>query len=212
MKILRLDIDGLRCVQHARIVSTGGVQFLLGANGAGKTTVLEAMHLLGYGRSFRSGQRDAVIQRGASESRCSRKSSASRAAVSDRVAAGRATGQRLDGPTCQFRRVVPRLPSGVSNRVACPHRRVSGGSPRFLDWTVFHVEQTSPSLAPLQRALNKGTPGCALAGLTLLQSWSKSWRNQLTVSHARRPCWRNCAGVKKIRRGFSAELGAPRWC
>jgi hypothetical protein len=68
MRIRRVDVEGLRCLQSLRLQPGPGVQFLCGSNGAGKTTLLESLHLLGYGRSFRSGQRDAVIARGCSES------------------------------------------------------------------------------------------------------------------------------------------------
>jgi DNA replication and repair protein RecF len=44
-----------------------GLNYLIGPNGSGKTSVLEAMHLLGLGRSFRSAQLNRVIQHHAKE-------------------------------------------------------------------------------------------------------------------------------------------------
>ena len=41
-----------------------GLNVLIGPNGAGKSSVLEAVYLLSHGRSFRSGARDALVQRG----------------------------------------------------------------------------------------------------------------------------------------------------
>src|SRR5690606_39930592 len=43
-----------------------GLNLLVGDNGAGKTSVLEAIHLLAYGRSFRGRVRDGLVASDAS--------------------------------------------------------------------------------------------------------------------------------------------------
>jgi DNA replication and repair protein RecF len=65
MRLERLQLRGLRSVSEAALDLHPGFNVLIGANGAGKTSVLEAIFLLSHGRSFRSGAREALVQRGA---------------------------------------------------------------------------------------------------------------------------------------------------
>ncbi len=48
-----LKIDGLRNIEHTEVDLGGGRSLVVGANGSGKTSVLEAIYLLARGRSFR---------------------------------------------------------------------------------------------------------------------------------------------------------------
>lgn len=144
MKIVRLDIEGLRCIAQARVLPREDVLFFAGANGAGKTTVLEALHLLGYGRSFRSGMRDAVIRRGALESVVF--------AEVDRGALGRhRLGLRRGASDWAARVDEQEVSSLVELFRHCPavcfepgsHALIAGSSDErraYLDWSVFHVE------------------------------------------------------------------------
>ena len=144
MRIDRLDIAGLRCLQKVRIAPTAGVNMFVGANGAGKTTVLEALHLLGFGRSFRAGPRDAVIARGASDSVIF-------AEVVDSHHGQHRVGLRR-GAADWAARVDDSDVAGLLELFRfCPvvcfepgtHALIAGpGELRraFLDWSVFHVE------------------------------------------------------------------------
>ena len=49
-----LRIDNVRNLSGISLEGFAGVNILYGSNGAGKTSVLEAIHYLGTGRSFRS--------------------------------------------------------------------------------------------------------------------------------------------------------------
>ena len=53
MYVTRLDIAGLRRFERVSLLPDPGLNLLTGQNGAGKTSVLEALHLMAYGRSFR---------------------------------------------------------------------------------------------------------------------------------------------------------------
>ncbi len=48
-----LRIDGLRNIEHTEVDLSGPRSLFVGANGSGKTTVLEAVYLLARGKSFR---------------------------------------------------------------------------------------------------------------------------------------------------------------
>src|SRR5687768_14655427 len=64
MWIETLRVEHLRSVGSAELTLSPGANLIMGPNGAGKTSLLEAAFLLSYGRSFRRGGREALIQRG----------------------------------------------------------------------------------------------------------------------------------------------------
>ncbi|MGX7904142.1 AAA family ATPase, partial [Klebsiella pneumoniae] len=62
MSLSRLLIKDFRNIEHADLALSPGFNFLVGANGSGKTSVLEAIYTLGHGRAFRSLQIGRVIR------------------------------------------------------------------------------------------------------------------------------------------------------
>lgn len=58
MSVKRLEIENLRLYRQAVLEPDPRANLIVGANASGKTTLLEAVHLLGTGRSFRSGGLD----------------------------------------------------------------------------------------------------------------------------------------------------------
>ncbi|TKB51897.1 DNA replication/repair protein RecF [Ferrimonas aestuarii] len=62
MSISQLTINQFRNIEAAALTPAGGLNLIYGANGSGKTSVLEAIWFLGLGRSFRSNQAQRVIQ------------------------------------------------------------------------------------------------------------------------------------------------------
>jgi len=63
----RLDIHDLRNLESVRIDLAPGLNYFFGDNGAGKTAILEAVHLLARGRSFRTQHAAELIRRGAEQ-------------------------------------------------------------------------------------------------------------------------------------------------
>lgn len=144
MRLTRLDIQRLRRLEPVSINPGPTLNWITGDNGAGKTSLLEAIHLLAYGRSFRGPVRDGLIRTGAESLEVFAEwQEASR----QRRVGLRHTGQtwegRLDGATatalgelCAALAVVTFEPGS--------HALVSGGGEprrRWLDWGLFHVEQ-----------------------------------------------------------------------
>lgn len=64
MRLGWLEAWNLRCWERLRIETDTGLNLLTGANGTGKSSVLEAIGLLGRGRSFRGGAREALLREG----------------------------------------------------------------------------------------------------------------------------------------------------
>lgn len=144
MHIRRLQIQGLRSLDDAHLDLEAGVNLLIGPNGAGKSSVLEAVYLLSHARSFRSGARDALLQRGRDEL------SVYAEVVEDpqrlhRLGLGR-KGNRwqvhINGVSpCTLGEMVGHC------AVICfepgSHALIAGAAEerrRYLDWGVFHVE------------------------------------------------------------------------
>ena len=65
MGLTNLEISGFRVFSRTTIAfPTEGITVLVGPNGTGKTSVLEAVGLLGIGRSFRGATKDTMIKNG----------------------------------------------------------------------------------------------------------------------------------------------------
>jgi DNA replication and repair protein RecF len=145
MKVTRLDIRNLRSLRDASMTPGPGLNLITGDNGAGKSSVLEALHLMAYGRSFRGRVRDGIVRTGSDALEIYVEWAEADGARS-RKAGLRHTGQgwegRLDGETvahlgdlCAALMVVTVEPGS--------HSLISGGGEtrrRFLDWGLFHVE------------------------------------------------------------------------
>ncbi|QFI56336.1 DNA replication/repair protein RecF [Aeromonas simiae] len=64
MTLLRLQLSQFRNIEQASLELSPGLNVLVGRNGSGKTSVLEAIHYLGLGRSFRTHLTGRVIRQG----------------------------------------------------------------------------------------------------------------------------------------------------
>ena len=64
MSVQQISIQRLRNLTHVEVDFDEGINLLYGLNASGKTSVLEAIHMLGLGRSFRSLKLTSVIAQG----------------------------------------------------------------------------------------------------------------------------------------------------
>lgn len=146
MRLTRLRISQLRCFQTVELTLTPGMNLLIGPNGAGKSSVIEAVHLLGYGRSFRGRVRDGLIRTGADHLEIY-------AEWEEDAGRSRRVGLRHSGHSWEAR-LDATIASNLTELCAeiavvtfepGSHDLIGGGAEhrrRFLDWGVFHVEQT----------------------------------------------------------------------
>ena len=147
MQLNRLDIRDLRNLADVSLSPGPGINLLLGDNGAGKSSVLEGLHLLAYGRSFRGRVRDGLVRSGRPALEVYAEWHEAANADRNRRAGLRHTGQdwtgRLDGVDVQQLGVLCAALMVVTFEPGS-HALVSGSSEvrrRFLDWGLFHVEQ-----------------------------------------------------------------------
>ncbi|RXR06058.1 DNA replication/repair protein RecF [Pseudoxanthomonas composti] len=153
MLVTRLTGSQIRRFAGFQLELGPGLNVITGENGAGKTTVLEALHVMAYGRSFRGRVRDGLIRSHADaleifveweEQRLGRQRRAG-LRHSGQQWEGRLDGQNVAqlGDLCAAFAVVTFEPGS--------HALVTGSAEarrRYLDWGLFHVE---PGFLPLWR-------------------------------------------------------------
>ncbi len=141
----RLDIHDLRNLESVRLQLCPGLNYFHGENGAGKTAILEAVHLLARGRSFRGTQSTELIRRGCSQVRVNTRVVDEHRGTLD-IALARSRGERtelrIDGqPGRKLSQVAALLPLQVM--VPSLSDLVFGGPGerrQWLDWGLFHVK------------------------------------------------------------------------
>lgn len=143
MTLRRVQVTDFRCLQSVALDLDPHFTLVSGPNASGKTSLLEAIYLLGRGRSFRTRRLDHLIRRGRE-----------RFVVFGEVDAfGRRISLGVDGSSAGIRgklggdrvaslaELAPLLPVQIIDPEI--HRLIEEGPSRrrrFLDWGVFHVE------------------------------------------------------------------------
>lgn len=145
MRITRIDMTGLRRFERAGLVPGPGLNLLTGDNGAGKTSVLEALHLMAYGRSFRGRVRDGLVRTGTETLEVFiewQEGDSGRLRKAGLRHTGHLWEGRLDGaPVAHLGDLCAAL--AVVTFEPGSHALVTGGAEtrrRLLDWGLFHVE------------------------------------------------------------------------
>ncbi len=144
MTLRRLQVTDFRCLQRIDLVPDPDFTFICGANASGKTSLLEAIYLLGRGRSFRTRRLDPIFRRGAERFVVFGEAKAGDRDVPLGVE-GSTTGlrARIDGRNAAS---LAELALALPTQIIDPevHKLIEEGPGRrrrFLDWGVFHVEQ-----------------------------------------------------------------------
>ncbi len=160
MVLQRLTVSGVRNLQPVTLMLSPTINLFYGANGSGKTSLLEAIHLLGLARSFRSSRIYPVIAHAAAE--CT--------VFGEGLVGGGA--QALGVTRCRSNELAIRI-NGQAVRTAAelarqlPLQLINPDSFRFLegtpklrrqllDWGLFHVEHRFfPIWQSFQQALRQ---------------------------------------------------------
>jgi DNA replication and repair protein RecF len=151
MSLIQLGVANVRCIEQAELDVPSGLTLVWGGNGSGKTSLLEAIFILGRGRSFRTRNTHRLIRRGQNHLRVTGKVDGPAgvpAAVGVEVAGtgesrtGAGITARVSGRPVQS---LAELSQVFPVQVIEPgvHRLVEEGGyrrRRWMDWAVFHVE------------------------------------------------------------------------
>lgn len=140
MNIDRLHIERLRNLDSVTLNHLQSVNVLYGINGSGKTSILEAIHLLSTGRSFRSSLLRQMIQKNHADALIRCESGVHRFGMLKRVDGEQILKQ--DGVVLSNQSELARqLPVQVIDPEGLGLLD-SGSKPRrqLMDWLMFHVE------------------------------------------------------------------------
>src|SRR6187402_3123072 len=145
MPLAELRIQNLRCIESAQLNFSPELNLIAGANGAGKTSILEAIFLLGRGRSFRTRSSERLIRHGQPTLTVfGRTDDEPPQQAGIEISADGGTRARINGENAVSMLAL----SGVLPVQAIDpeiHKLVDQGPERrrrWLDWLVFHVEPT----------------------------------------------------------------------
>lgn len=195
MQISRLALHRFRRFEAVEWNPAPGINLITGDNGAGKTSLLEALHLMAYGRSFRGRVRDGLVRSGAESLEVFVEWTEGGATTDRRRRAGLQHGGqqwrgRLDGEDVQQLGSLCAALAVVTFEPGS-HALIHGsGEPRrrFMDWALFHVEpdflglwrRYSRALKQRNALLKRG------AAASLLDAWDRELAETGDVLTSRR--------------------------
>lgn len=138
----KLSISKLRNLDSITLKPSPGFNLIYGANGSGKTSLLEAIFLLGRGKTFRSSSKAPIIQEAADECAIFAELEGSQTLGFSSSRLGEQK-THINGSKASSRAELANvLPLQMLNADAF---KILEGGPSvrraYLDWGVFHVEQ-----------------------------------------------------------------------
>jgi DNA replication and repair protein RecF len=143
MSLRRVQVTDFRCLQSAALDLDPRFTLISGPNASGKTSLLEAIYLLGRGRSFRTRRLDHLIRHGTSQFVVFGEVQTPDRQIPLGVE-GSAVGVRAriaGAKAASLAELALMLPVQIIDPEV--HRLIEEGPSRrrrFLDWGVFHVE------------------------------------------------------------------------
>lgn len=144
MAIVKLSVTGLRNLQPVTLSFSPLINIFYGDNGSGKTSVLEAIHLLGLARSFRSHKINTVINYQAND--CIIFGQIANNQLTHQLGIQRnKQGELIIKQNGQQIRTAIELADILPLQIINPDSfKLLEGSPKlrrqFIDWGVFHSE------------------------------------------------------------------------
>jgi DNA replication and repair protein RecF len=193
-----LALSGFRCFGTAELQFSPRLNVITGENGGGKTSLLEAVYLLGRGRSFRAADSRVLIQKGSVAADVTGwlggRDSGNRLRVHVRAGGTDVTiGPQSGSSVAELVGLFPvqAIPTNVGEIIQGP----PDARRRMLDWGVFHVEHSylrnwrefRRALAQRNAALRAGDSDDVL----------DAWEQELAAA---------AAGVDDMRKGYLERL------
>jgi DNA replication and repair protein RecF len=200
MLLQQLDLFNFRNFSRFTLQLAPGFNLICGANGSGKSSILEAVHIMGLGRSFRTQQLQQAIQQQAERYAIHaqiQKDGSHWQLGTEKAAHGKAL-YKADNKPSTMANLAQLLP--LQAITAESQQLLQGSSEsrrRFFDWLMFHVE---PSFLPnwqqyqnllLQRnALLKHPPSSRQTLETMLKAWDCDFiKTSTTIQQLRNHIW-----------------------
>lgn len=143
MSLAFVSAENVRCIERAEFELHGAQNLIWGTNGSGKTSLLEAIFILGRGRSFRTRNTERVIRHGQRQLVVfGRTLGEPERTLGVRATRAAATVAKVGGV---FVTSLAELSEVFPVQVLDPgiHKLVEEGGlgrRRWLDWATFHVE------------------------------------------------------------------------
>ncbi|HEY7641166.1 MAG TPA: DNA replication/repair protein RecF [Steroidobacteraceae bacterium] len=193
-----IDIENFRCIRSARLELDPRATGIVGENGSGKTSLLEAIYFLAHGRSFRTNQREKLQAPHTEFLRVVGRIDTPRGVLVAGIEYGRQgtranlAGQGVSG----IAEIAEILPVQVIDPGV--HRLIEEGSARrrrLLDWGVFHVKHEFLAVwRRYQRALHQRNAALRAAGAEPVFA---AWERELSIAGHR---------VDELRSEYAAQL------
>ncbi len=143
MPITQLNVQAIRNLSELSLSPSSGINIIYGANGSGKSSLLEAIHLLGLCRSFRTNKLNHLIQSGSERCTVFAQLDAMGSGQSQPLGVERNlegdSRIRYAGQSIDLTTLAELLPIQVINSETFMILEGSPGVRRqFLDWGAFH--------------------------------------------------------------------------
>ncbi len=181
MVIKQIRIHNLRLIQEIEFEPGDTLNLIWGANGSGKTSILEAIYLLARGKSFRKAEKEQLIRRGEQQlclfinAQDNSHSNALGLTKGNGTTQAKLNGRKITKMSDLARAMPITVITPNSHEIlerGPQYRR------RFLDWGVFHVEpEFRNAFERFSRALKQRN-----AALRLRENVASSWDRELIES------------------------------
>lgn len=187
MKLETIQLSHFRNISSAELRPSQSLSVITGKNGSGKSSLLEAIFYLGFGRSFRTSKHRSVIQHNEDAFSVFAKGTDE----DDRPFKIGIERKDTDQFTCAINgkhsHRLADLVSLIPVQLFTPQSTdLVIGSPserrRFIDWGLFHVEQSFHSLFATYSKLLKQRNALLKQQVSLTSSESRYWQEQLVVT------------------------------
>lgn len=186
MYLTRLNIHSLRNLHEVTLFPHPQFNFFFGSNGSGKTSLLEGIHLLAVGRSFRSRQIQTLITHQKNTLACFGEMHDVHGIKTSLGIEKNRQGEvrcKVAGESCERLSVFASLlplqlitPETFKLLVAGPEERR-----KFLDWGVFHVEHTFSGLCQRYQRLLKQRNAALKQSKSAKSSSLQVWEKELAA-------------------------------